>query len=414
MRLALAQINTTVGDLDGNRERILAGSPRRGAPAPTSSSSPSSRSPATRPRTCCCGPASSARPRSRCARSRARRTGIVALVGFPHFDRDLYNACAVCADGEVKAVYRKRFLPNYGVFDEDRYFAPGRDLLLLELGGTLVGPTICEDIWQPGPPATDLALAGAQLLVEHLGLAVPRRPRPRARGDVRHARARQRLLRRVLQRRRRAGRADLRRPLAGARRGGRRARARARASRRRCSSSTSTPPTRSGGGCATCAGARSRASAAPRRRSRSCTSATAARARRPDRAARRRSALGELEQMRLALELGLRDYVEQERLQRGRRRRLRRDRLGADRRARRRGARRRARALRLDAVALLVRGDARATRGGSPRASAPTSASCRSSAIVEAFDAIARRELRRAASPTSPRRTCRRGSAACC
>jgi NAD+ synthase (glutamine-hydrolysing) len=65
----------------------------------------------------------------------------------------------------VKAVYRKRFLPNYGVFDEDRYFAPGDDLLLLEHGKTLVGVTICEDLWQPGPPATDLSLAGAELLV---------------------------------------------------------------------------------------------------------------------------------------------------------------------------------------------------------------------------------------------------------
>ncbi len=62
-------------------------------------------------------------------------------------------------------VYRKQFLPNYGVFDEHRYFAEGRDLLLLRLGDVLVGPTICEDIWQPGPPATDLALAGAQLIV---------------------------------------------------------------------------------------------------------------------------------------------------------------------------------------------------------------------------------------------------------
>src|SRR6185312_2131482 len=60
---------------------------------------------------------------------------------------------------------RKRFLPNYGVFDEDRYFAPARDCVLLELGGTLVGPTICEDMWQPGPPATELALAGAQVLL---------------------------------------------------------------------------------------------------------------------------------------------------------------------------------------------------------------------------------------------------------
>jgi NAD+ synthase (glutamine-hydrolysing) len=71
----------------------------------------------------------------------------------------------VCADGEVKALYRKRFLPNYGVFDEHRYFAPGRDLFLVEHGEVLVGPTVCEDIWQPGPPATDLALAGAQLVV---------------------------------------------------------------------------------------------------------------------------------------------------------------------------------------------------------------------------------------------------------
>ncbi|HET9544467.1 MAG TPA: NAD+ synthase, partial [Gaiellaceae bacterium] len=100
---------------------------------------------------------------------------IAALVGTPHLDRDLFNACAVCADGRVKAVYRKRFLPNYGVFDEDRYFQPGRDLVLLRLGDTLVGPTICEDIWQPGPPATDLALAGAHVIANisaspfHLG-----------------------------------------------------------------------------------------------------------------------------------------------------------------------------------------------------------------------------------------------------
>jgi len=91
--------------------------------------------------------------------------GIVALVGAPLLERDLFNACAVCSGGEVKAVYRKRFLPNYGVFDEYRYFAAGNDLLLLEHGETLIGPTVCEDIWQPGPPATDLALAGAELIV---------------------------------------------------------------------------------------------------------------------------------------------------------------------------------------------------------------------------------------------------------
>jgi NAD+ synthase (glutamine-hydrolysing) len=91
--------------------------------------------------------------------------GATVLLGGPHFDRDLYNACYVLSGGEVRAIYRKRFLPNYGVFDEDRYFAPGRDLILLEHGKTLVGLTVCEDMWQPGPPATDLALAGAELLV---------------------------------------------------------------------------------------------------------------------------------------------------------------------------------------------------------------------------------------------------------
>src|SRR5436305_1809174 len=79
-----------------------------------------------------------------------------------HLGADLYNACFVLAAGEIREVYRKRFLPNYGVFDEDRYFAAGRDLVLLRFGATVVGPTICEDVWQPGPPATDLALAGAQ------------------------------------------------------------------------------------------------------------------------------------------------------------------------------------------------------------------------------------------------------------
>ncbi len=164
MRLALAQINTTVGDLDGNRERILqAIAEARDAeadlvllPELAVTSYP--------PEDLLLRPGF-IRAAEESLQPIAREThGLVALVGFPHFDRDLYNACAVCADGEVKAMYRKRFLPNYGVFDEDRYFASSRDLLLLELGGTLVGPTICEDMWQPGPPATDLALAGAQLL----------------------------------------------------------------------------------------------------------------------------------------------------------------------------------------------------------------------------------------------------------
>src|SRR3954452_23419517 len=90
---------------------------------------------------------------------------IVALVGFPERRDDVYNACAVLADGEVAAVYRKMFLPNYGVFDEARYFQSGTEAALFELNGVAYGLTVCEDIWEPGPPATSEALAGAQVIV---------------------------------------------------------------------------------------------------------------------------------------------------------------------------------------------------------------------------------------------------------
>jgi NAD+ synthase (glutamine-hydrolysing) len=95
----------------------------------------------------------------------AAATGTTALVGFPSFDGDLYNACAVCADGAVRAIYRKRFLPNYGVFDEERYFESGTEVALLERGGHAIGLTVCEDLWQPGPPAVESAAAGSDLLV---------------------------------------------------------------------------------------------------------------------------------------------------------------------------------------------------------------------------------------------------------
>src|SRR5438046_2208157 len=164
MRLALAQINTTVGDLDGNREKIIQGLTDARSAGADLVLFPELAVTGYPPEDLLLRPGF-VRAAAQSLNKLARDTrGLTALVGFPHFDGDLYNACGVCAAGEVKAIYRKRFLPNYGVFDEDRYFAPGRDLLLLEHGETLIGPTICEDLWQPGPPATDLALAGAQLL----------------------------------------------------------------------------------------------------------------------------------------------------------------------------------------------------------------------------------------------------------
>jgi NAD+ synthase (glutamine-hydrolysing) len=164
MRLALAQINTTVGDLDGNRRLILTRLEEAKEAGADLVLFPELAVTGYPPEDLLLRPGFvRAAERSLAEIARAAR-GIVALVGTPHFDRDLHNACAVCVHGEVRAIYRKRFLPNYGVFDEHRYFAPGRDLVLLEFGDVLIGPTVCEDIWQPGPPATDLALAGAQLV----------------------------------------------------------------------------------------------------------------------------------------------------------------------------------------------------------------------------------------------------------
>jgi NAD+ synthase (glutamine-hydrolysing) len=91
--------------------------------------------------------------------------GITAIVGFVERDVDLFNAAAVLHDGQWIDTYRKQRLPNYGVFDELRYFRPGDEELLLQIGETAVGVTICEDIWYPGGPVERLAAAGADLVV---------------------------------------------------------------------------------------------------------------------------------------------------------------------------------------------------------------------------------------------------------
>jgi NAD+ synthase (glutamine-hydrolysing) len=180
VKLALAQMNTVVGDLDGNRDRILqrleeardAGADLVLFPELAVTGYP--------PEDLLLRPGFLRAAAKSLDAVAAETRGLAALVGTPHLDRDLFNACAICVDGEVRAMYCKQFLPNYGVFDEDRYFQPGRDLVLLRGGETLVGPTVCEDIWQPGPPATDLALAGAHVVANisaspfHLGKGAER------------------------------------------------------------------------------------------------------------------------------------------------------------------------------------------------------------------------------------------------
>jgi NAD+ synthase (glutamine-hydrolysing) len=180
LRLALAQLNVVVGDLDGNRGKIsraISDSRDAGADVVIFPELAISGYP---PEDLLLRPGFLRAARRALEAVALETNDIVALVGTPLLDRDLANACAVCADGKIRAIYRKHFLPNYGVFDEHRYFAEGRDLVLLRLGEAYAGLTICEDVWQPGPPATDLALAGAQLLVNlsaspfHVGKAEDR------------------------------------------------------------------------------------------------------------------------------------------------------------------------------------------------------------------------------------------------
>jgi NAD+ synthase (glutamine-hydrolysing) len=106
--------------------------------------------------------------------------GIAAVVGFVDLAEDIYNAAAVMCDGRIAARYHKRLLPNYGVFDEERYFQHGSASPVYEIAGIDVGVNICEDVWYPDGPARDQALAGAEVIVN-----INASPYYRAKGTLR-------------------------------------------------------------------------------------------------------------------------------------------------------------------------------------------------------------------------------------
>ncbi|CAN5891856.1 NAD+ synthase [soil metagenome] len=93
-------------------------------------------------------------------------TGIAVVVGFvDHKNGRLYNAVALISDGRIAGVYRKHHLPNYGVFDERRFFSSGDEIVLAEIDGLSFGVTVCEDLWLENGPHVDCAIAGAQLVI---------------------------------------------------------------------------------------------------------------------------------------------------------------------------------------------------------------------------------------------------------
>src|SRR5499427_2804274 len=180
MKLALAQINPTVGDLEGNRDLILARIDEARTAGADLVVLPELAVTGYPPEDLLLRPGFVRATRASLDRIAAETRGIVALVGVPLYDSGLYNACAICTDGEITGWAKKWHLPNYGVFDEKRYFAPDDELAVVDVAGTKVGITICEDMWVPGPPTTELASAGAEIVVNlsaspfHVGRAQER------------------------------------------------------------------------------------------------------------------------------------------------------------------------------------------------------------------------------------------------
>lgn len=166
LRIASAQMNPTVGDLDGNLATIAARYEDAVAVGCDVVAFPELAVTGYPPEDLVLKPGFVADNHAALERFAATTGACAAVVGFVDAGRDLYNAAAVCAHGRVLGVYRKRSLPNYSVFDEARYFTPGPDdepMSLFVIGGVKVGVTICEDIWTATGPLSTQASAGAEI-----------------------------------------------------------------------------------------------------------------------------------------------------------------------------------------------------------------------------------------------------------
>ena len=164
MRVALAQLNPTVGDIAGNEAKALEALERARAAGAQLVLFPELYITGYPPEDLLLKEHFLRDARRAVQRLAEASRDLVTVVGFPERDVDVFNAAAVLAGGELAAIYRKVYLPNYGVFDEQRYFQSGAGGGIVELDGLRLGVTICEDIWEPGPPLSDEALAGATVI----------------------------------------------------------------------------------------------------------------------------------------------------------------------------------------------------------------------------------------------------------
>ncbi len=167
IRLALAQLNTTVGDIDGNTEKIIvniAEAKNRGAelivfPELAVTGYP--------PEDLLLKQGFVEDNLAALRRIAVQTRGITAVVGFVDVAKDIYNSAAILHNGEIAGIQHKFFLPNYGVFDEDRYFQSDTDTQVYTLGNVTFGVEVCEDAWYAdGPHAVQTLLGGAQLVID--------------------------------------------------------------------------------------------------------------------------------------------------------------------------------------------------------------------------------------------------------
>ena len=165
VRIGLAQINATVGDLEGNVRKIVDAIERARQRGVGLVAFPELAVPGYPPEDLLFKSAFiEANLRALDAVARAT-SGLTAVVGFVDRRDDIFNAAAVIHDGKIAGVYHKHYLPNYGVFDENRYFQAGTETPVFTLGETTFAVNICEDIWYPTGPTTVQALAGAELVI---------------------------------------------------------------------------------------------------------------------------------------------------------------------------------------------------------------------------------------------------------
>ena len=172
LRVALAQLNPTVGDLDGNIALVAAAYARAVAAGCHVLLAPELAVTGYPPEDLVHKPRFVARNREVLERFATTTRSCAAVVGFVlEEDGALHNAAAVCVDGRIASIYRKQHLPNYAVFDEERYFTPGpvgtsgEPSGLLEIGGMTVGISICEDIWHDDGPVARQAAAAARVVL---------------------------------------------------------------------------------------------------------------------------------------------------------------------------------------------------------------------------------------------------------